>query len=80
MVFDSPTSDLFVLSTASRLLLETLLEAGAMDVPALTQAIWADVGHRDPELETTVDELLVELVACRLVEPLCVDCCGSDSS
>ena len=78
LVFDTRTSDLFVLSTPSRLILEALLEDGALDVPSLMRIICDDPADGDTELEAKVDDLLVQLADCRLVEPLCVDCCGSE--
>lgn len=78
LVFDANTSDIFVLPALGRLILESLQEAGAMDVQSIANAIGNDPSVVDVESHEMVSEMLIQLANCQLVEPLCVDCCGSN--
>lgn len=78
LVFDANTSDVFVLPELGRLILECLQEDGAMDAQALTNAVCNEPAVVGLENHEMVSEMLIQLANCQLVEPLCVDCCGSN--
>ena len=79
LVFDTNTSDLYVLPALGRFILECLQESGAMDAQSLTNSVCNDSSVVGLENLEMVSEMLIQLTNCQLVEPLCVDCCGPNS-